>query len=279
METERISVRAVIRSKYRPRPEGDREHSHRFYQLVVVAEGKGTLSFAGEDVNASVGDVFFIQPGVMHSLQSADGNMITYEVKVDLDAEMAEMLSAVPLRLEGADRVRELLTLAAEEALARNLHYRRMIELNVESALLLLARSHVPTRTAGIPLVSRVEGTPSGIAAVKDYLTENYYERITLALLARRFSLTREHLCRTFTAAYGVSPIHYLNECRHSHACRLLSETDMTVTEIAAATGYSSIHYFSRAFSAAAGVSPYEYRRRSRDSYAELSEEQGEEQK
>ena len=53
----------------------------------------------------------------------------------------------------------------------------------------------------------------------------------------------------------------------------------MTVTEIAAATGYSSIHYFSRAFSAAAGVSPYEYRRRSRDSYAEPSEEQGAEQK
>lgn len=268
METERISVRAVIRSKYRARPEEDRGHSHRFYQMVVVAEGESKISLNGELVAAAAGDLFFIPPGVMHSLQPNEGRMTTYEVKIDLNSEMAEMLSAVPLRVEGgADRVRELLSFAAEEALARHPHYRRMIDLAVESALLLLARAHVPTPTAGIPLVSRVEGNPSGIAAVREFLQENYHERITLSLLASRFSLTREHLCRTFTAAYGVSPIHFLNECRHAHACRLLTETDKTVTEIAAATGYSSIHYFSRAFSSAAGISPYEYRRRNRDSF------------
>lgn len=276
MEPERISVRAVIRCKYRPRTEGDREHSHRFYQMVVVAEGDSYITLGGERTAATAGDIFFIRPGVMHSLQPVEGKMTTYEVKLDLDAEMAEMLSAVPSRIEGgADRVRDLLSFAVEEALARNPHYRKVIDLAVESALLLLARSHVPTPTVGIPLVSRVEGAPSGIAAVREYLTENYHERVTLGLLARRFSLTREHLCRTFTAAYGVSPIHYLNECRHAHACRLLAETDMTVTEIAAATGYSSIHYFSRAFSAAAGISPYEYRRRNRDSFCvELTEGQ-----
>ena len=276
METRKINLRAALRTKYRARPEESVpvEHTHRFYQMVAVAEGNAVITLRGERLAVSAGDVFFIPPSLPLSLRPVEGEITTHEVRLDIAGELAALLAGVPAKIEiEPERVFDLLRFVVEEANARRPYYRELTTLSVESTLYLLARAYSPKLGEGLPLVSRVEGAPSGIEQVRDYLEGNIDERITLATLAARFSLTREHLCRTFTAAYGVSPIHYLNERRQECACRLLRETDKSVTEIAAATGFSSIHYFSRAFSASAGVSPYEYRRRHRAGTLEESTE------
>ena len=95
----------------------------------------------------------------------------------------------------------------------------------------------------------------------------------TVSQMATLAYLSPSRFHALYRAAFGVSPIHYLNVCRYERARTLLAETDLSVTEIAAATGFSSIHYFSRAFSASAGVSPYEYRRRHRAGTLEESTE------
>ena len=270
MESKHVTVRAAARVKYRPRPEGDPSlsvHSHRLYQLVAVASGESSVTLAGEVLSAKAGDVFFLPPGLMHTLHSASGEMVTNEVKFSVSDEMAGMLSCVPPRiLADAARIGEFLSFAVEEGSERRPHYRELVALAVESALYILARAHEPQLCEGIPLMSRIEGTATGIETVREYIEKNYADRITLQSLADRFALTREHLCRSFTASFGVSPIHYLNVCRYERARTLLAETDLSVTEVAASTGYSSIHYFSRSFSSAAGVSPYEYRRTCRGS-------------
>lgn len=268
MESNHVTVRTAARVKYRPRPAGDPtllEHSHRLYQLVAVTAGKSSITLSGEVLDAAEGDIFFLAPGVSHTLYSLSGEMSVNEVRFSVSDEMAALLACVPHRiLADADRVRDLVAFAVLEGVDRRPHYRELVALAVESALYILARAHAPQLAEGLPLLSRTEGTASGIETVREYLEKKFDERITLKSLADRFSLTREHLCRSFTAAFGVSPIHYLNECRYKHARTLLAETDMSVTEVAAATGYSSIHYFSRAFSGAAGVSPYEFRRECR---------------
>lgn len=277
MESKHVTVRASGRVKYRPRPASDPcilEHSHRLYQLVAITSGRSTIHVTGEAISAAEGDVFFLPPGLMHTLHSTEGEMNTEEVRFSVSDEMAALLAHVPTRILGdADRVRALLSFAVAEGVDRRPHYRELVALTVESILYLLARSYAPQLGEGLPLMSRTEGGASAIETVREYLEQNYDERITLKSLADRFSLTREHLCRSFTAAFGVSPIHYLNVCRYERACVLLAETDLSVTEIAAATGYSSIHYFSRAFSSAAGLSPYEYRRARRG--AERTEGEG----
>ena len=269
MESKHVTVRASGRVKYRPRPETDPcllEHSHRLYQLVAITSGKSTVALAGERVTVEEGDILFLAPGLLHTLYSTEGEMSADEVRFSVSDEMAALLAHVPPRILGdAERIRSLLGFAVLEGVERRPHYRELVALSVESILYVLARAHAPQLAEGVPLMSRSEGVATGIETVREYLENNFDERITLGSLAERFSLTREHLCRSFTAAFGVSPIHYLNVCRYERARTLLAETDLSVTEIAAATGYSSIHYFSRAFSSAAGRSPYEYRRECRN--------------
>jgi AraC-like DNA-binding protein len=159
--------------------------------------------------------------------------------------------------------VRELLCFAAEEGLARRPHYHELIALSVESALYLLVRGNPPPAPEAIATTSEAEAPL--LFRVRTYLDTNLDTRITLDTLAEYFSLSREHLCRRFSETFGMSPIRYLNLRRHERACTLLTGTDMTVTEVAAAVGYTTVHYFSRVFRSFEGVSPQEYRQSRRN--------------
>lgn len=100
-----------------------------------------------------------------------------------------------------------------------------------------------------------------GIHSVRRYLDRSYPEQIDLAVLARRASMSREYLCRSFKRAFGQSPMEYLTSVRLFHARRELVTTDRTIAEIVANTGFSSEQYFYRIFHRRFGCSPAQYRR------------------
>ena len=260
-----VQVHAVIRCKYRPVSEPPALHTHGFYQLVCVALGRGWLAADGETYTVREGDVFLLAPGVPHSPYALRGeSMTTYELKFEAKEPLASLLVGVPPRiLGGAPRVRELLSLAAEEGRAKRPHYRELIALSVESALYLLVRGNSAAMPTSLTVTAEEEAPL--LFRIRSYLDQNLDAKITLDLLASQFAVSREHLCRRFSEVFGTSPMRYLNARRHERACALLVGTDMTVTEIAAATGYATVHYFSRAFRNAEGISPAEYRLGRRD--------------
>jgi AraC-like DNA-binding protein len=69
---------------------------------------------------------------------------------------------------------------------------------------------------------------------------------------------TREHITRTFTAAYGMTPMQYVVSKKMNIALHSLESGD-TVTEIAEALGYSSPYALSRAFKKYYGLPPGKY--------------------
>lgn len=81
--------------------------------------------------------------------------------------------------------------------------------------------------------------------------------------LAAMYRMTPGHFIRSFKRYTGMSPNAYRISRRISAACELLISTDMSVEQIASATGYSDSFYFSRQFHKKMGLSPTEYRHRS----------------
>lgn len=96
------------------------------------------------------------------------------------------------------------------------------------------------------------------------YMEGFYQTDITLALLAERSGLTPSYIIRLFKERIGVTPIQYLLELRMHSATCYLQLTDMSVQDIAEASGFPSIHYFSRMFKQRFGVSPSDWKRKSR---------------
>jgi AraC family transcriptional regulator of adaptative response / DNA-3-methyladenine glycosylase II len=65
---------------------------------------------------------------------------------------------------------------------------------------------------------------------------------------ARRLGCTDRHLRRVFTAEYSVSPVQYLQTCRLLLAKNLLTDTDLSVLDVAMAAGFGSLRRFNDLF-------------------------------
>ena len=78
--------------------------------------------------------------------------------------------------------------------------------------------------------------------------------------IAESLYLSKSYLQKIYKSYFGKSIIEEMIQFRIDNAKTLLSQTDMTVTEISRECGYSSYNYFVRQFRSCEGVSPSDYR-------------------
>lgn len=87
-------------------------------------------------------------------------------------------------------------------------------------------------------------------------LEENCGSGQSLEEIAGRLGCTDRHLRRVFTAAYHVSPVQYLQTCRLLLAKNLLTDTSLTVLDVAMASGFGSLRRFNDLFKKQYHLSP-----------------------
>jgi AraC-like DNA-binding protein len=96
----------------------------------------------------------------------------------------------------------------------------------------------------------------------RDHADRHYAEPLDLAALAGVAGLSKYHFSRLFAATYGLTPAAYLSQRRVERAQDLLRATNLTVTEVCLAIGFSSLGSFSSRFRELVGETPREFQRR-----------------
>ena len=99
------------------------------------------------------------------------------------------------------------------------------------------------------------------IRIVRQYLEENYSNRITLEEMADIVHLSPVYLSSLFKKETGMNFSDYLVHVRVDRAKILLKEVKWNVSEVAHLVGYTDSRHFSKTFSKVVGISPKEYRR------------------
>jgi AraC family transcriptional regulator of adaptative response / DNA-3-methyladenine glycosylase II len=82
-----------------------------------------------------------------------------------------------------------------------------------------------------------------------------------LEAVARRLGVTDRHLRRVFEAEFGVTPVAYMQTARLLLAKRLLTDTQLPVTDIALAAGFGSVRRFNTLFAERYRLQPTALRR------------------
>ena len=95
---------------------------------------------------------------------------------------------------------------------------------------------------------------------VREYVEIHLSKNIDLAALAAVAGLSMHHFARQFKQSSGVTPHHYLTKKRVERAQEMLVETDLSLSEIAYAAGFSDQSHLARHFRYMVGTTPREFR-------------------
>ncbi len=99
------------------------------------------------------------------------------------------------------------------------------------------------------------------VAAALRYIGEHYAEPVTALRIAEALHVHPSYLHRLFQRHAGKTVNECLRDARMRTARALLTSTDDSLPDIAAAVGISGQQYFVRLFKRVYGVSPSEYRK------------------
>lgn len=100
------------------------------------------------------------------------------------------------------------------------------------------------------------------IAAIHEYLMNNYRDDIDLRRLASLVSMAEGSLCRFFKMNMGMTLFEYLNEIKTEFACKLLMDPDLSILQVCLDSGFNNVSHFNKQFKKTTGVPPTEYRKR-----------------
>lgn len=251
------------------------EHIHDFSELSIILDGTGNHIIEGKKYPISAGEVFVINGQTRHSLSDLR-NLVICNIKYDFGFYFSELKelnlmtgfnylfrlhhllnsdfkSRLVLRRAQLLQVSSLLKGLENEFIDRNEGYQTMIKSLFYQLVVLLSRQYV------------LEQSPAdiyqGISAAIAYIESNYRAEIRLSEMLVVSGMSRSQFLRVFESVMQSTPNRYVQKLRIDHACRLMLTKDYTLTEVAYASGFTDLNYFSRLFVKVKGRRPGEYRK------------------
>lgn len=155
-----------------------------------------------------------------------------------------------PLILQGMFHMQNKLEDIIAVFQTQKLYYQVETSCMLKSLLIQLARSTLLSKTKTNQIANQLIY----------YLQEHYQEDLTSDQIAAEFNYHSYHINRIMRNATGTTVHKYVINYRISVSKNLLSNTNMSIEEIAAEVGFKNTPYFSNSFKKIVGCSPSYYR-------------------
>ena len=130
----------------------------------------------------------------------------------------------------------------------------------VNQLVVYLLRSHLNLKRSEELELSRVGIVDRRLRRAIEFMHDNCGREISLAEIAASVFVSEFHFARLFKKITATAPHAYLAAIRIERARKLLSETDLNITEIGARVGYNSQSHFTKIFREATGLTPKSFR-------------------
>ena len=106
-----------------------------------------------------------------------------------------------------------------------------------------------------------VPGSPEGkMNSTIDYIHSHLDQDLSLSKLASIAKISLYHFARQFKQTVGAPPHQYVIQCRIERAKQLLTNKDLSITEITQKVGFQSQSHFTSLFRHSVGLTPSAYR-------------------
>lgn len=257
-ENSNLKLLYVTESRY----EGDWpsiKHTHYFAELFYVRAGNGNFLVEDRSFPIAKDDLIIINPNIEHTEISFESTPLEY-VSLGVEGLSFTFRDLENYTIFNCRSNKNNLTFYFTSMLAELENKEKDYELICQDLLEILIIHLLRTTGYTFELTPSLKASRE-CSAVKRYIDANYAEDITLDTLSEMAHLNKYYFVHTFTKAYGLSPISYLNERRLQASKELLQSTNHSISEVARLSGFSSQSYYAQSFKKSCNMSPGNYRK------------------
>lgn len=236
-------------------------HVHNYTELFYIIGGQGQFQIEDDLFPVSANQLIIINPNITHTEVSYDAHPMEYIVVgiegLQLSPNKNNNGRFCVFSYPSSDTPLECMKNILHEMQNREPQYQAVCQAYMEILVVQLMRD------ASFSIKPAPSNSLSNrqCSMIHRYIENHYKERLTLDLLAEEAKVNKFYLAHIFKETYGISPINFMISCRIQEAKRLLTETDLSLSQISSVLGFSSPSYFSQSFHKIEGTSPAEYRR------------------
>ena len=246
-------------------------HSHEFLEMCYVVSGTGLHVVNGIKRNLVAGSIIIIDYGASHIV--LDKSKDFYSINILFLPEYIDnsLLNCKSFRdvlrnsqidfiyydnyyhfTDDDGQVKPLVNKIVEEynnKLHGNMQYIRC--LLIQTIILLMRKCQAKAM--------QTKKSDRDFEKIVEYLRLHYAEHITLDMLSRMFNRSVTSIYQMFQNNLNVKYADFLTDLRISAAINMMSRTNDTIDQIAAAVGYKDTGSFRKAFKDKTGSTPKSY--------------------
>lgn len=233
------------------------------YVLHFITNGKGKISINGETTELTAGDIFVLPKNQSIFYQADENTPWTY-TWVGFSGSRAETILSHTRLLE-----KYFLHSHLESEILK-----KMIDINQTEVQCLpmitelILIGHLNQLLAALVQEFPNESLKEASTLAKTYvhhaikiIHSQYNSPVKVSAIAEKLALSRSYLYKIFKQETGYSIKDYIVQVKMNHACQLLANPDLSITEIANSVGYQDPLTFSSAFKNQYHQSPSDYRK------------------
>lgn len=254
-------------------------HAHSEYQLFYVMEGTGTR-FIGDSIKSfGAGELVFTGPNLPHLWRSEEAyfdrnnalqtrGIVIYLNEHFLGEDILEKEEFVLLKKLFNKSMRGLEFYGNKKIAVIQMMQELCGLHGIESFIHLLRLltilagckeySYISPLTYENPLKQR---ETDRMNIVYEYIFKNYLKKVTLEDVASLLHLTPTSFSRYFSMLNNKTFSRFLSEIRIKHACKMLLETEASVSNICYDSGFNTLSNFNNQFKDVMSKTPLAYKK------------------
>lgn len=241
------------------------------FSLFVLQSGRGQIVLAdGQEVECAAPCAFwagFGQPARVKLRAGSRGHLVRLssaqmqavlpggQVAGFVQRAIASTMVVLMSDIKDADAARIVLSLIEDAAQGADPMSNEIVRHGVTQVLCMVLKSTVSREQSNSVLPKRV------VHEFCRLVDQNLHAHWTVTQYAEEIGVTRDHLYGAVRRTLSKAPLEYIHGRLIDRAKSLLTNSDLTVAEIAYRLGYSDAAYFNRSFKRHAGVAPGRFRR------------------
>lgn len=238
---------------------GNMPHYHEdYYELILVIRGTLEHTIGNTTTHLESGTLLLCRPGVTHHFAAQSDESRYFTLCIEQSYFEKRMTCMFP------DFVpKNVLGFLSKTVTPEKLKYMEQLGsgMKTEKETLIMADRFLFLSLSDFMYYSETLDCNVYVSDIIQKLNNDAYLTVSVDEICSGYPYSHSMLLRQFKELTGMTIAEYKVKQKMKYACRLLSETDTKIVDIATALQYDSLSYFFQTFKKHIGVTPAQYRK------------------